>query len=100
MLPQVFLTNSSNQPTLVTTYAIPSGSSYDWTTLPPRWSNGNKVQWGEQIGSGGLDGIAVLGINQSNQAKDDTETFFAGALLGLAGAALLSAVQEALHAND
>lgn len=39
--------------------------------------------------------------NQPEQtSKNSDDTFIAGALIGLAGGALLSAVQEALHAND
>ncbi len=41
-------------------------------------------------------GQIVIGINHSTQVSDDRRTFYAGALRGLGGGALLSAVQEAL----
>ena len=49
---------------------------------------------------GRIPGRAAVGINHAEQTTDDNKTFVAGALIGLAGGALLSAVQEALHAND
>jgi hypothetical protein len=99
-IPQVFLKNASGGPTVYTKYNIPSASSYDWSSFPTQFVNGTSAGWNEQVSGDGLDGRAAVGINHANQAKDNTKTFVAGALLGLAGAALLSGAQEALHAND
>jgi hypothetical protein len=52
------------------------------------------------VAAGITSGRIATGVNHLAQAADDHRTFFAGALLGLAGGALLSAVQEALHARD
>ncbi len=86
--------------TLLTRYYIPSANSYDWAAFPPSDSNGALARWSEQFSSGQLDARTAVGINLGKQSADFNKTFFAGALLGLAGAALLSAIQEALHAND
>lgn len=88
-------------PTLFTEYDnAPLGSNYDWSALPTLFGNGTKVLWSEPVTGGLSPGRIAVGINQANQTKNSNKTFFAGALIGLAGGALLSAVQEALHAND
>jgi len=77
-----------------------SASSYDWSALPTEFVNNTTADWDEPVTSGVGPGRVAVGINHSNEEKDSNKTFFAGALIGLAGGALLSAVQEALHAND
>lgn len=99
-IPQVYFKNSSGAPPVFIQYNIPLASSYDWATFPTEFANGTLAVWYEDVSGGTLDGRAAVGINNSNEAKDNTKTFIAGALLGLGGAALLSAIQEALHAND
>lgn len=79
---------------------VPSAGSYDWSASPTVYANGTKAWWSEPVTGGGASGRVAVGINQANQAHNDHKTFFAGALIGLAGGALLSAVQEALHTND
>jgi hypothetical protein len=86
--------------TLETEYDVPSAASYNWSSFQPRTATASSAEWNELVANPGLTGRVVTGINYANQGRDDNETFFAGALIGLAGAALLSAVQEALHAND
>jgi hypothetical protein len=39
-------------------------------------------------------------LNHAAQKADDAKTFIAGALIGLAGAAILTAAVEALHVRD
>jgi hypothetical protein len=87
-------------PTAYVEYRIPSASSYDWSAFPTQFANGAFASWAEVVTDGDVTGRAAVGINHANQSKDDNKTFLAGALLGLAGGALLSAVQEALHAAD
>jgi len=87
-------------PVLETQYELPSASSYDWSAFPAQFANDAYAQWNEPLTSAGISGRAAVGINHANQASDDNDTFLAGALIGLAGGALLSAVQEALHASD
>jgi hypothetical protein len=92
--------NDSGTPILETQYTIPSASSYDWSAFPTQFANGTIARWNEQVNGGTAEGRAAVGVNHANQSDDDNKTFVAGALLGLAGAAFLSAVQEALHPND
>lgn len=100
-MPQVIFQNSSGAaPSVYTTYNIPSASSYDWAAFPTVLVTGTSATWDENVSGGVLDGRAAVGTDHANEAKDNSKTFVAGALLGLGGAALLSAVQEALHAND
>jgi hypothetical protein len=98
-IPQVFY-DGPGSPTLTTAYEnASSASSYDWSAFPTESINGTEAVWDEPVASGGAQGRVAVGINHANQTKDNNMTFLAGALIGLAGGALLSAVQEALHAN-
>jgi len=47
-----------------------------------------------------LVGRDAIGVNYANQSRDGYYTFLAGVILSLAGGAVISALQEALHAND
>lgn len=100
-IPQIFYTGPGAAPTLTTTYDnAPTASSYDWSDFPPEASNSIGAVWDEPVVSGATQGRVAVGINHANQAKENNETFIAGALLGLAGGALVAAVQEALHPKD
>jgi hypothetical protein len=98
-IPEVYY-KGPGTPTLQAQYDIPSASSYDWSSFPALYANDIFATWEEPVANGRVPGRAAVGINHAEQASDDNKTFFAGALIGLAGGALLSAVQEALHAND
>lgn len=99
-IPQVVY-NGPGTPTLQTKYDnAPLASSYDWSALPTQFVNSTSAFWDEPVTGGSSPGRVAVGINQANQAKNSNKTFFAGALIGLAGGALLAAAQEALHAND
>jgi len=91
--------NDCRDTVMLTGYNIPAANSYDWSSYPTQFANGTSATWSEAIGAQATGRVAI-GINHANQTNDNNKTFFAGALLGLAGAALLSAVQEGLHAND
>jgi hypothetical protein len=99
-IPQVFYL-ARGSPTLTTVYEnAPAASSYDWSSFPAESLNGARAVWDEPVTGGATQGRVAVGINHANQTKENNKAFFAGALIGLAGGALLSAVQEALHAND
>ena len=87
-------------PLLIVSYQIPSASSYDWSSYPASSVDKSGAVWQQALIHGDTVGRVTVGTNYAAQANDDTRTFIAGALLGLAGGALLSAVQEALHAGD
>ncbi len=84
------------QPMLVVTYDIPSAASYDWSSFPTASVNNSTASWVEDLTNGDTGARAAVGISPSGQATHDTETLLAGTLLGLAGGAILSAIQEAL----
>jgi hypothetical protein len=99
-IPQVFYL-AQGSPTLTTVYEnAAAASSYDWSAFPTESINGTKAVWDEPVTGGATQGRVAIGINHASQTKENNKAFFAGALIGLAGGALLSAVQEALHAND
>lgn len=86
-------------PTVAAAFSIPSASSYDWSSFRPQSVDNSTVIWvGILPNSDDSTGRTTVGINHAREANDSTSSFFAGALIGLAGAAILSGVQEALHA--
>lgn len=85
-------------PRLVSSFVIPSGSSYDWSSVPEAAASRAGVVFQQAIIAGQAPGRDAVGISHTAQAAQNDRTFVAGVLLGLAGGALLGAVQEALHA--
>jgi hypothetical protein len=83
--------------TLVASYIIPSAASYDWSSFPIAAATDFTALWQEHLVGGDTPGRVAVGINHAGQARDDDKTFLAGALVGLAGGALIAAIQEALH---
>jgi hypothetical protein len=98
-LPKLYY-NAPGFPNLVTQYSIGSADLYDWSSLPPAYANGARAVWLESPSSGLITPVTATGVNHASSGRNTTLTFIAGALLGLAGGALLSAIQEALHARD
>lgn len=93
--------NGPGTPNLLTRYNIQAASLYDWSTFPPASATNSHAEWLQQTGGNGvLPDVVAAGINHANQSRDNDLTFLAGALVGVAGGALRSAVQEALHARD
>ena len=88
------------RPYLEAAYHIPSAASYDWSTIPTEEVGGSVAVWEEPIPPGETAALAAVGINHAAQTDDDNKTFIAGALVALAGAALLTAVIEAVHVRD
>jgi hypothetical protein len=84
-------------PTLETRYDIASAASYDWSSVPYQHVTASTITWSEQVQSGAAPGRVAVGIDSASQSRDDAWTFVAGALIGLAGGALLAGAQELLH---
>lgn len=87
-------------PIFVATYSIPSASAYDWSSFPTGLVSNRTAGWEEAVASGETAGRVAVGINHAAQTSADFKNFLAGALVGLAGGAILSALQEAMHADD
>jgi hypothetical protein len=87
-------------PVFETQYQIPRASSYDWSSFPVQFANSTFATWTQPISGGQLAGRDAVGLDYANQSRDGYYTFLAGAILGLAGGAVLSAFQEALDANE
>lgn len=103
-LPQAFYSCPASDPqcptpTLETRYDIASAASYDWSSLPYQHVTGSMITWGEQVLSGATPGRVAVGLDPASQSRDDARTFIAGALIGLAGGALLAGIQELLHSD-
>jgi len=75
-------------------------NAYDWSGLQPQSTSASEIIWDESVPSGGTLGEIDQGVNDDAQSQDGYKIFLAGALIGLAGGALLAALQEALHAKD
>ncbi len=98
-IPEV-LYKGGGTPTLLTQYNIPGASSYDWSSFPTKFASNSFATWSELVTSGDAGGRAAVGINHASQSAQSNDTFIAGALIGLAGGALLSGFTEAMHARD
>lgn len=98
-IPEV-LYQGPGKPIFVVGYHIPSAASYDWSSFPTAGVSNNVATWQEDLVGPDTPGRAAIGINPAGQASHDRLTFFAGALLGIAGGAIVAAVQEALHGRD
>lgn len=97
-IPEIILKGPrANGESFVTNSFIPKASSYDWSSSRPTAVESSSVTWAVGLKDDDTAGRTVVGINHAREANDVTSSFFAGALIGLAGAAILSAIQEALH---
>ena len=88
------------EPVLIAGYAIKSAGSYDWSSFQPEDTTSHSAVWQEDIPRGDTASRVAVGVNHGGQSRGETLSLVAGTLLGLAGAAILAAIQEALHAND
>jgi len=98
-IPEVMYKGPGN-PIMLAAYDIPSAASYDWSSFPTAAVNNSTAIWQVDLAGGDTAAREAVGINSAGQASHDTRTYVAGALLGLAGGAILSAAQVALHAGD
>jgi hypothetical protein len=94
-LPEVFYDGLGN-PEFLVGYHVPSGASYDWSALPPALFTGSNVGWSAPLVQSDTPAKIAVGINQSRQSSDNHLAFIAGALIGVAGGAVLSGIQEGL----
>jgi hypothetical protein len=83
---------------------FPSAGSYDWSAFPGESiSKRLGIIWTETVppGSGSSGGVTsariATGVDHAAQQRDSNFTLVAGVLFGIGGAALIAAVQEALH---
>ncbi len=88
------------KPYLEAAYHIPSAASYDWSSVPTEEVGRSVAVWEEPIPPGETAALVAVGINHAAQTDDENKTFIAGALVALAGAAILTAVIEAVHVHD
>ena len=98
-IPEVYYT-TSQPPILFTTYHINSANSYDWSSFPPKYLYKSSAIWDEPLVPGDTVGRVVEATDHTAQSKDDNRIFIAGALIALGGAAILTALIEAVHAHD
>jgi hypothetical protein len=84
-------------------YELANADSYDWSSssISPAYVAESLVEWNIQLSSNQkASETQVAGTNHSTQQHDDRNTFFAGALVGVGGSALIGGLQEALHLGD
>jgi hypothetical protein len=91
--------HGSGTPTLLTQYDIPDAAKYDWSVFPLEFASPTFATWSEPVTNGQITARVADGTDFANQGKDNYHTFLAGVILGLAGGALLTALQETLDAN-
>jgi hypothetical protein len=85
------------EPGVSVSYDLPGARDYDWSSFPTAFADDTSARWTHQLNGGRAAARNAVGVNHTNQDKDNRNTFLAGALVGLAGGALLAAVQEGLH---
>jgi hypothetical protein len=85
------------QPMMLVLYHLQSASSYDWSAAQVAAVSSTTAQWQQDITGSDTPGRAAVGVDHSGQTRDDIKIFIAGALLGIAGGAIIAAVQEAMH---
>ena len=95
VLPEAFYTGVGT-PEFLVYYSIPSAATYDWSALPPAAFSASSATWSEPLVQEDTAPKIAVGINQSRQSSDNHLAFVAGALIGLAGGAVLTAILEAL----
>jgi hypothetical protein len=98
-IPEV-LYGGGGQPMMLVLYHLRSASSYDWSDSQAAEVTSTTVQWQQDIAGSDTPGRVAAGIDHAAQQRDDIKIFIAGALLGIAGGAIIAAVQEALPSRD
>jgi hypothetical protein len=95
-IPEV-LYKGLGQPMMLVLYHVRSASSYDWSNSQAAEVTSTTAQWQQDIAGSDTPGRAAVGVDHAAQTSDGIKTFIAGALLGIAGGAIIAAVQEAMH---
>jgi len=98
-MPDVVFSNTQVNCELDIVYvALPDSQSYDWSSFPTALNTTSFASWIEQVSNGIAPARIVVGINHAAQERNDRYTFIAGAFVGVAGGALIGALQELMHA--
>jgi hypothetical protein len=84
-------------PTLLATYQIPAAAAYDWSAFPAALVSISAATWREPLVKGNTPGRVAAGINYAAQSRTHYLTFLSALVLGIAGGAIVAAIQEALH---
>jgi len=82
------------------TYEAPGADSYDWSIPPNPYGPINGVSYYEPLAGNSYlaaSNMEITGTNYRAQANDNRNTFISGILLGVAGGAVIAAVQDGLH---
>ncbi len=81
-------------------YYLPSARSFVWSGSQVLLARKSDAVWEEQLVNGLTPAAAASGTSPKEQEDIGRLTFFAGALFGIGGAAIVGAVIEVLHARD
>ena len=98
-IPEV-LYSGLGQPMMLILYHLRSASSYDWSNSQVALVTSTTAQWQQDVAGSDTPGRAAVGVDHAAQTSDDIKIFIAGALLGIAGGAIIGAVQETMHLSD
>lgn len=96
-MPQIEFDSNVNCELAVVYQGLPDPQKFDWSAFPTDELTSGYASWIEQVTNGVEPGRVAVGIDHAAQSRNNLATFLAGALVGLAGAALIGAVQESLH---
>jgi len=102
-MPEVILHlegHGSESPLMEIGFRIPSAASYGWSSIPSIVPGSSRIAWSERLAVGDTPGQVIDGTNHARQRIDANLTFLAGALIGVAGAAFLISLQEAMQLLD
>jgi hypothetical protein len=91
-IPEVVIPGPRENPELHVSYDIPSDASYDWSPGPPQTA----AEWSSHLTRADTPGQMFFGTDHGREDSDNLHIFLAGALIALAGAAILAALQEGL----
>jgi hypothetical protein len=102
--------SASGAPVLEAQYNLPGAASYDWASFPTQKQSTTGATWEEPVVANGetpgrvtigeTPGRVATGVDFSTQRQDNALTFIAGALIGVAGGALLAVATEWSRASD
>jgi hypothetical protein len=84
-------------PSLGISMDLAGANKYDWSQLPPSDTNKYGASWLEPLVNGQVEARIVSGANADALQNVSTRNFQVGLAIGIAGGALISAIQEALH---
>ncbi len=97
-IPEV-LYGGGGRPVLLASYHIPSASSYDWSSFPTAAADSVSAIWQETLTTGDNPGKVAVGTDHAGQASQNIKIFIAGALVGIAGGAVVSVIQQLVNGD-